>query len=571
MKKTNSINRRKFLSQSAVIAAGLWVSNSLVGCLSNNSCSAGKKCKCSMPDTVKIIPESGAEKIAVRKGDTFCAGSAEVQVCETADGLKFWLSSPKEKIKKVIACWNTPRNTSSKYLGDHWERGYGDLEWKKADFSRIMPWYFLEFDGKATNGVGVMTGCNTFCSWRVSPERTELAMDTRNGSHGVELGNRKLDMATVVLYKGAAGQSPFESGRSFCKIMCPNPRLPKEPVYGINDWYFAYGKSSDKLILQIADLVKDLMPKTKNRPFFVIDAGWACFAPWRKDAGGWSDNFIDTNENFKDMKALADSLRARGMRPGLWMRPLCAPYGAKEDILLPKVRPDEDPRKRVLDPTVKRNIDYIKKCYQTYRKWGYEMVKQDFTTYDIFGKWGFEMLASDDITQGDWTFHDRTLTNAEVVLNLYRSIRSSAGPMYVIACDTISHLSAGIFEIMRTGDDTSGLEWSRTLKMGVNTLAFRAHQHNAFYSCDPDCVGLTTKIKWDLNKQWMQLVSESGMPLFVSPQPQAVGPKQRECMAKCFALASQELPLGEPLDWFETKTPTKWKLNGKIRQFNWQS
>ena len=31
----------------------------------------------------------------------------------------------------------------------------------------------------------------------------------------------------------------------FCKMMCALfPRLPKKPVYGINDWYFAYGNNS---------------------------------------------------------------------------------------------------------------------------------------------------------------------------------------------------------------------------------------------------------------------------------------------------------------------------------------
>ena len=36
----------------------------------------------------------------------------------------------------------------------------------------------------------------------------------------------------------------------------------------------------------------------------------------------------------------------------------------------------------------------------------------------------------------------------------------------------------------RTGDDTSGRIWERTRRMGVNTLAFRLPQHNAFYHID---------------------------------------------------------------------------------------
>jgi len=32
---------------------------------------------------------------------------------------------------------------------------------------------------------------------------------------------------------------------------------------------------------------------------------------------------------------------------------------------------------------------------------------------------------------------------------------------------------------------------------------------------------------------------------------------------------SQNLPVGEPLDWRENAFPTKWKLSGKLETFNW--
>lgn len=231
------------------------------------------------------------------------------------------------------------------------------------------------------------------------------------------------------------------------------------------------------------------------------------------------------------------------MRPGLWMRPLCAPDNASEEILLsPNAHANNPQNYRYLDPTIRRNRDYIKECFAAYSAWGIEMLKHDYSSYDIFGKWGFEMFAAADMTRGDWSFYDKTKTNAEVVLDLYRLIRRECGDMYVIGCNTFSHLSAGLFELQRTGDDTSGLEWARTLKMGVNTLAFRAPQHNAFYSCDADCVGLRVDIKWELNRQWMELLAESGTPLFISPQPKAVGAEQRECIKKCFELASKTLP-----------------------------
>ena len=64
-------------------------------------------------------------------------------------------------------------------------------------------------------------------------------------------------------------------------------------------------------------------------------------------------------------------------------------------------------------------------------------------TYDITGKWGFQMTGS--ITESDWSFNDKSKTTAEIIKNLYNAIREAAGDMYLIGCNTISHLSAGVF------------------------------------------------------------------------------------------------------------------------------
>ena len=176
------------------------------------------------------------------------------------------------------------------------------------------------------------------------------------------------------------------------------------------------------------------------------------------------------------------------MNPGLWVRPLIALN--RETAGVPDVwRMTRDAV--YLDPSLPEVIDYIQRVIMTIRGWGYKLIKHDFTTYDLFGKWGFQM--SDKITEDGWHFADTGRTSAEIVKELYRAIRIAAGDAVVIGCNTIGHLSAGLFEVSRTGDDTSGLEWERTRKMGVNTLAFRMMQNQIFYACDSDCVGVTIK------------------------------------------------------------------------------
>jgi alpha-galactosidase len=106
-------------------------------------------------------------------------------------------------------------------------------------------------------------------------------------------------------------------------------------------------------------------------------------------------------------------------------------------------------------------------------------------------------------------------------------------------------------------------------EMGVNTLAFLLPQHNKFYAANGDCVGLTMDISWERNKQWLQLLAESGAPLFISAQPEALGEAQKIAVKKAFAKAAKVQPLGEPLDGMQTMLPEKWKLNHKVVNFNW--
>jgi len=156
-----------------------------------------------------------------------------------------------------------------------------------------------------------------------------------------------------------------------------------------------------------------------------------------------------------------------------------------------------------------------------------------------------------------------------VINELYRTIRQAAGDALIIGCNTVSHLSAGVFDICRIGDDTSGREWARTRKMGVNTLAFRGAQHGAFYVADADCVGVTTAIPWALNRQWLDLLARSGTMLFVSLAPDALSDDVRRDLRAALARAAQPQPLGEPLDWQQTSWPSRWRIGGQTIDYNW--
>jgi alpha-galactosidase len=459
-------------------------------------------------------------------------------------------------LQEIQLSWKIPALKNALVLGDAWERTYGDISWQQINTTKKLPWYCVEHKENNTTCFGVKTGCSAICYWRVTDNSLELNLDTRTGGNGVFLGTRMLHTADIVTTKNEDSENAFATTRRFCNQMCDKQRTVRQPVYGINDWYFAYGNNSADLIIEHTSLLAPLVTNTSNKPFSVIDAGWATGTDYSKP-----------NEKFGDMKKLADKIKQLGMRPGIWTRPLLAKPGESKKILAPDFLNDNRNDGPVYDPTIEENINRIKNNIALYKQWGFEMVKHDYTTFDIYGKWGFEM--TDKLTGPGWQFNDNSRTNAEIILYLYKSLRAAAGDMYLIGCNTISHLSAGMFELNRIGDDTSGKEWARTRKMGVNTMGFRMVQHKNFYEADGDCVGLTKAVPWDKNKQWMQLLAQSSAPLFISAQPDAVGAEQKDFIKKCFADVSKDQPVGEPLDWLDDPWPAKWKLDDNVVEFNW--
>lgn len=542
--------RRNFIRISSVSVASLLFSRL-------TSLAADGNIMMNSAEQVLVQLDQDWVKLHSSNGTAYTYKDVQVSLHKEAAALSVYLSSPTISVKGVRLVWKHQLKTQTQCLGDQWERTYGDVSWHQPAVNKKQPWYVIFHDDKSTACFGVKTGCNSLCYWSIDGDQLSLTLDTHSAGVGVQLGHRQLHMADVVTTANLDSENAFQTARRFCKLMCDRPRLPKQPVYGINDWYYAYGNNSAQLIIEQTRLMTDLATDTSNRPYCVIDDGWE-----------QPDDFSRCNEKFKDMSVVAEEIKKLGMRPGLWTRPLIARHDDKPSLLAPKINGrSQNPKELILDPTIPDTIERVKHNLHVYKEWGYQMVKFDYSTYDISGRYGFQM--KDSFTQEGWQYHDNSRTTAEIIKQLYEAIREAAGDMYIIGCNTLSHLSAGLFELCRIGDDTSGREWERTRKMGVNTLGFRIIQHNTFYAADGDCVGLTTQIPWEKNKQWMQLLAESSTPLFISAQPDAIGAEQKAFIKECFARAAKPQPVGEPLDWLTNPFPQKWKLDGREVDFSW--
>lgn len=453
--------------------------------------------------------------------------------------------------------WKGEQGEAVQSIGDQWERSYGDLEWRGAIPNRMMPWYFLSRDGGAGGiayGYGVKTQPSAFCFWQQDKDGITLTVDLRNGGEATLLGRRELLACTVVMRKGAPGETIAHAGREFCMKMCPSPRLPKGAIFGSNDWNYAYGKNTAAGILRDADLIASIAPSGEVKPYIVIDDGY------------------QDPSRFPSMADLASQIKKRRLRPGIWVRPMRAPSTAQPSLLLPNARYGREASggSPAYDPTIPEALDEVLKALRTPVGWGYEFIKHDFSTVELFGRWGSEMNTGP--ARPGWHFQDRSRTSAEIVNDLYHAMRATAGEQTVIlGCNTVGHIAAGTFESQRIADDTSGREWERTRRFGVNGLTHRIAQHRTFSCIDPDCVAVTQAIGWRETSQWMDVVARSGTSLFLSPEPGAVTPETKAAMKEALAIVADGAS-GFPTNPLEGTTPSDWTFERPqqvTRSYGW--
>jgi len=487
-------------------------------------------------------------------GSSFAARDVAVHVDVRTSELHIRLTATKTAPTHLHVRWLASVNPKLVCLGDHWERSYGDLGWRGIVPERVMPWYFATHDGNEVHAYGVKTGAAALCFWQIDPEGISLWLDVSNGGDGVLLGSRELHAATILTRRGAADEPAVAALRSFCAQMSPSPRLPKTAVYGVNDWYHAYGNNNQEMLLRMADLVAEVAPPGGPRPYAVVDMGWK-----------------DASPTFPSMAGFAAQVKQRGVQPGIWIRPLEAMPGTDPNLLLPDKRygaRTDRYREQAFDPTIPEALALVIRKARDTADWGFELVKHDFSTYDLLGQWGFEMGATPSLP--GWHFNDRTRTNAEIILGLYKALRATVGDeTRILGCNTVGHLGAGIFELQRTGDDTSGKMWERTRRMGLNTLAYRLPQHGTFFHIDADCVAITKAVPWEMTRQWLDIVARSRTALFISPEEGEVGAEQRTALREAFAAVTSPEPGAEPADFFHDTTPEDWKLRGGLKHYSW--
>ena len=435
-------------------------------------------------------------------------------------------------VKYLKLRFNGDLQNVDKVYGDQWERAglNAYLEWRSVMACRVLPWFCYVIDGSDMFCYGVKTGANCFAFFQVDTSGITLFLNLCNGRNGTDI-KEPLFACEVVETRSCEGEDRYATAARFAKETCDNPVLPKAPVFGVNNWYWAYGDISYESVLKETDYLLKMTSGCKNKPYMIIDDGWQkhrIAGPGNYIGGEW-----EPNDRFGDMRKTADAIHKKGAKAGIWFRPLLTRENVPEEAVLCK-----ECDGIILDPSHPFTLEKAFNDAKKLSDWGFDLIKHDFTTCDAMT--GQKTLTSEhhdyELAAPDRKYFNREKTTAEILKDLYSAIQRGAGDKEVIACNAIGHLAAGIHSLYRIGNDTSGRSFEWTRRDGINSV-MRLPLNNAFYNADPDCAAFTDMVRADINLDFLEMCALTGMTTLASVTPDILKEDEMRRINEIFKLA----------------------------------
>ena len=198
----------------------------------------GKRNLLRQPDEIRLMTGGAqTEQETAPDAAAFRAGDVTVELAEADGSLAVFVQAQNTPVRELVLTWKAMFGGAGEVLGDTWERGYGDLEWKKEADHIGMPWYFFRHEAGKCLAFGVKVRPSAMCWWEKDGADVKLHLDVRCGTYGVKLGGRKLEAARVVMasYVLEEADTPvevFEACRAFCSEMCDDPDCRDTVIYG---------------------------------------------------------------------------------------------------------------------------------------------------------------------------------------------------------------------------------------------------------------------------------------------------------------------------------------------------
>jgi len=330
--------------------------------------------------------------------------------------------------------------------------------------------------------------------------------------------------------------------------------MEKGLTTGWCSWYHYYSDIDHDSLSKNADILEQ---HQNNIGFNVclIDDGY--MASW----GDW--NSLKPGRFMKDggMKVLANTIKAKGMKPGIWLAPFACDKGSK----LAKGHPDwiiRNDKGRVANSAHCGKYFYgLDATNPAVRKHVYDTIRR------AVKDWGFEVLKLDFLyaccLSGNGKY-DNTMSRAEAMYLGFRTIRAAAGDAFIIGCGSPLGSAIGFVDGMRVSCDTGPtwypafpLPWwdNGTLPalrgMLRNTLS-RAVLGHRWWHNDPDCIllGESTKLTDVEVVSAASIVAMTGGMFLLSDDMEKVSESRLSVAKKIFPLTGVT---AVPLDLHSTQ------------------
>ena len=319
---------------------------------------------------------------------------------------------------------------------------------------------------------------------------------------------------------------------------------------GWNTWNTYFTDITPEDVLETATLLQETLPGLRLNNI-QIDDGWQ--VAW----GDWVEN-----EKFADgIDKLADDLRARGFKPGIWWAPFLADIDSETVT--------NHPEWLLLDE-VGEPVFYGSSTLG-YRYYVLDISHPDvrefvLTTLDRLLDAGFRYLKLDFLFGGasEGVRYDIDSTGLMAFASLVdeMSARAQEKEAYLLACGAPLLPSAGRFHALRTGDDIAFADLSYSFAMNKNAFRNLASRFyvNRFLTSDPDTV-LVREISEETQKLNITATLLSGRILNLGDNMRTLDAERLGLLQQIPELyvpatflrdPEDPAPLFRPIDLFET-------------------
>lgn len=388
-----------------------------------------------------------------------------------------------------------------------------------------------------------------------------LAQRKQYGSILVDKELRRFAM--YACHEGVVAKRGITSDWAYCQIVDKNTYDEEVLVYYVHavgdhnearpmekgltcgwcSWYHYYANISHDLLSANVGILENSMSSIDFNVCLIDDGYMTAWGDWTSLKPG---KFVKDG----GMRVLADTIRAKGMKPGIWL----APFACDKFSNLARDHPDWIIRNDYgrhsnsancgkffygLDAT---NPEVLKHVYDTIRRavddWGFDVLKLDF------------LYAS--CLQGNGKY-DPSMSRAEAMYLGLLTIRAAAGKeTFIIGCGCPIGSAVGFVDGMRVSCDTGPTfvppmpfpYWDNgTLPalrgMLRNTMSRSPFGHR-WWNNDPDCIllGETTKLTDDEVVSAASVVAMTGGMFLLSDDMEKVSEARLSIAKRIFPLTS---------------------------------